>query len=132
MTKKKSLAVVSILLLLLTCGLCLFAVGCSTNDIDGASLECSKTDTLQLKVGDTLSTALNGVTVTFTFGYDIEIGGVEYTEGSTLVANGYAEMNTKGFEISDFDTTSKTKDKETRELTISYLNKSVTIKYTVS
>lgn len=131
MTKKKSLTIVSVLLLLLTCGMCFIVAGCSSDDIDGSSLTCT-TKELTVAQGATINTVLESVTVTFTFGYETTIDGATYNKDTPLTATGYTEMIQKGFMISGFDSSTATGTGENRTLTISYLNKSVKIKYTVT
>lgn len=127
MTKKKSLSIISILLLLLTCGMCFMLAGCSSDDFDGSSLVVSGTAT-ELSVGEKDWTkALSNVTVTFTFGYDIEIGDTKYKKGDNLSGTGYVDMTSKGFKVSSIDTSSAGK----KQISISYLNKIVYVKCTV-
>lgn len=126
MSRKKSLSIISVLLLLLTCGMCFIITGCSSDSIDGSSFSCETTE-IALKQGDTIVDALNGVSVTFTFGYAID----GHEKGSSITATGYSQMIANGFMVSSIDTSTAT-GSDPRTLTISYLNKSVKIKYTVS
>ena len=129
MIKKKSLTILSLVLLLLSCGMCLLCTGCDTGD-GNTKIECTLADT-QFAVGADESAELSGLSVTFTFGYDITIDKTEYKKGDTITATGYADAVEKGFIISGFNTESATASGKTRTLTISYANKSCYIKYTV-
>lgn len=129
MTKKKSLTILSFILLLLSCGMLFLCTGCDTGD-GNTKIECTLADT-QFAVGADESAELGSLTVTFTFDYDIKIDDTEYKKGDTITATGYSDAVEKGFIISGFNTETATKGNETRTLTISYANKSCYIKYTV-